>query len=194
MDCTDEEKIPNIEETPDIPANQELKEYTCNAKVQARAMKRGEYNLYGDWEIPADENPDDEGFLCLRKDGSETWVPKELFLSTHVDDAGKISDGYHTFNELYELRKMYNAYLFNEWAEQNRYEVHKSKRHFDGEECFGGGWFTVVAILPGGQVSNHYRMEGWDLFNCVETEKALYEFDGHGVSDVLDRLREVAMA
>jgi hypothetical protein len=72
-----------------INADQELQEYTCNAKIQARPMKRGEYNLYRGWEIPADENPDDYGFLCLREDGSESWVPKELFLSTHVE-RGKV--------------------------------------------------------------------------------------------------------
>ncbi len=32
---------------------------------------------------------------------------------------GSLSDGYHTFNELYEFRKMYNAALFNEWAKLN---------------------------------------------------------------------------
>ena len=42
---------------------------------------------------------------------------------------GKISDGYHTFDELYEFRKIYNACLFNEWASQNKYSVHKSRRH-----------------------------------------------------------------
>ena len=28
----------------------------------------------------------------------------------------QMSDGYHTFAELYEFRKAYNAALFNEWA------------------------------------------------------------------------------
>lgn len=28
----------------------------------------------------------------------------------------ELSDGYHTFDELYEFRKMYNAALFNEWV------------------------------------------------------------------------------
>jgi hypothetical protein len=64
-----------------------IKEYTCNAKVKACPMKRGEYNSYRGWEIPADENADDDGFLCLREDNSETWVPRELFLGTHVEGA-----------------------------------------------------------------------------------------------------------
>lgn len=104
----------------------------------------------------------------------------------------RFSDGYHTFEELYEFRKIYNACLFNEWAEQDKFSVHKSKRHNDGELCFGGGWFIVVAQLPGGQISNHYKMDDWNLFNVPETEKALFEFDGHTGKDVLDRLRAVA--
>jgi len=127
-----------------------------------------------------------------------------------------ISDGYHSFKELYEFRKMFNAALFNEWAniepisstkedmygkmtvmynpvfgKQNKYNVHKSWKHYDGELCFGGGWFVVVAILPTGQITNHYKAEDWDLFKIPETEKALVEFDGHTSKDVLERLKNL---
>jgi len=72
---------------------------------------------------------------------------------------GGISDGYHTFDELYEFRKAYNAALFNEWALQGKYNVHKSFKHEDGEYCFGepNKWFIVVTELPAGQISNHYK-------------------------------------
>jgi len=111
-----------------------------------------------------------------------------------------ISDGYHTFDELYEFRKLYNAALFNEWGEDynyakgidtTQYNVHKSKRHNDGELCFGGGWFIVVAVLPTGQISNHYKLEDWDLFKIPEYPKALYEFDGHTPKDVIERLKNI---
>ena len=46
---------------------------------------------------------------------------------------GNTSDGYHTFNELYEFRMIYNAALFNEWASRNKYETSKSWKHHDGE-------------------------------------------------------------
>lgn len=124
---------------------------------------------------------------------------------------GGISDGYHTFDELYEFRKLYNAALFNEWASDwyardraikhghiipanvifPKYHVHKSIRHHDGELCFGGGWFIVVAVLPTGQISNHYRIEDWDLFRIPETEKAMYPFDGHTSQDVMNRLKSL---
>jgi hypothetical protein len=101
---------------------------------------------------------------------------------------GQTSDGYHTFDELYAFRKAFNAALFNEWAANGKYDVHKSWRHHDGELCFGGGWFIVVAMLPTGQISNHYEEKDWDLFREPEVEKAKYEFDGHTGEDVIDRL------
>lgn len=114
-------------------------------------------------------------------------------------ETNKISDGYHTFEELYEFRKVYNAALFNEWARQNNqytdlpiHDVHKSWKHNDGELCFGGGWFIVVAVLPTGQISNNYEAKDWDLFKVPEVEKAKYPFDGHTSNDVLTRLRAVA--
>lgn len=100
---------------------------------------------------------------------------------------GGISDGYHTFDELYEFRKLYNAALFNEWAMMGINGVHKSKCHSDGQPCFGGGWFIVVAMLPTGQISNHYPMSDWELFKCVELPRA-YEYDGHTPNDVMERL------
>lgn len=101
------------------------------------------------------------------------------------------SDGYHTFKELYEFRKVYNAALFNEWTKDGKYNVHKSIRHHDGELCFGGGWFIVVAILPTGQISNHYEIKDWNLFNCFETKKAMFEFDNHTPKDVIDRINNL---
>jgi hypothetical protein len=101
-------------------------------------------------------------------------------------DKGEISDGYHTFNELYYYRMLYNAAFFNmlpkEW-------VHKSKRHNDGEECFGGGWFIVMANLPTGQISNHYELKDWDLFQIPEKEVA-DKWDGHTPQEAADRLHK----
>ena len=100
----------------------------------------------------------------------------------------EVSDGYHTFDELYEYRKSYNAALFNEWNKIGQFNVHKSIRHNDGELCFGGGWFIVVAVLPTGQITNHYKMDDWDLFKIEESEKAKIPYDGHTPIDALERL------
>lgn len=99
------------------------------------------------------------------------------------------SDGYHTFKELYDFRMLYNAALFNEWAANSSpiYGVHKSICHSDGELCFGGGWFIVVASLPTGQISNHYENKYWNLFK-IPTREMAAEYDGHTSEDVANRL------
>ncbi|MGH3447217.1 MAG: hypothetical protein ACRDQA_22725 [Nocardioidaceae bacterium] len=101
---------------------------------------------------------------------------------------GDTSDGFHTFDELYDFRMLYNAALFNEWAAQGKFDVHKSRRHSDGEWCFGGGWFIVVAQLPTGQISQHYPDGEWSMFEVPERPKGA-EWDGHTPDDVRARLR-----
>ena len=97
------------------------------------------------------------------------------------------SDGMHTFGELYEYRMVYHAMAAQWWLE-NGHPVVKSWHHSDGEKCFGGGWFVVVADLEGvGQVSNHYAEEHWDVFDVPEVERPP-EYDGHTPAVALERL------
>lgn len=105
-------------------------------------------------------------------------------------DVGEVSDGYHTFNELYRYSMLYNAAFFNLLARNGQVEVCKSRRHSDGEKCFGSDdWFIVMAILPTGQVSNHYESKYWDLFDVPERETA-FEYDGHTPNEAADRLKK----
>jgi hypothetical protein len=106
-----------------------------------------------------------------------------------VEIIGKFYDGYHTLDELYAFRKYLAAALVNEWDKQGLYDVHKSKRHHDGELCFGGGWFIVMATLPTGQISFHFEDKDWDLFTCFGTANC-DKWDGHTPQDVLVRLEE----
>lgn len=104
-------------------------------------------------------------------------------------DTGKITDTFHTFDELYDYRMLYNALWVNELLETGECEVFKSKKHEDGELCFGGGWFIVVVILPNGEIiDNHYEEKYWDLFKCMEVEKSYIKYDGHTPQDVKDRM------
>ena len=123
--------------------------------------------------------PDEERYIA--------WLEKQGGQKTfEAEDKGEISDGYHTFNELYYYRMLYNAAFFNllpkEW-------VHKSKKHHDGEECFGGGWFIVMAELPTGQISNHYELKDWDLFQIPEKEIA-DKWDWHTPQEAAERLHK----
>lgn len=99
-----------------------------------------------------------------------------------IKDVGKFSDGYHTFDGLYAQRRVLFATLCNLFKNSSW----KSRRHSDGEACFGGDWFIVGIDTPEGAYTYHYQMEYWNMFNC-EILDVGKEWDGHTEDDV-DRL------
>ena len=42
-------------------------------------MTRGDYNKYRGWTIPADENPEDEGYIVKYSNDYISWSPKQAF-------------------------------------------------------------------------------------------------------------------
>lgn len=56
-----------------------MKTYIGTKVIEAREMTRGNYNIYRGWKIPADENPEDEGYLVVYADGYKSWSPKAVF-------------------------------------------------------------------------------------------------------------------
>lgn len=63
--------------------------YVGTKVIAATPMTRLEYNKYRDWQLPADENGDDEGYLVEYQDGGKpnhpdhsgyiSWSPKDVF-------------------------------------------------------------------------------------------------------------------
>jgi hypothetical protein len=78
--------------------------------VLAIYLTRGEYNKHQGWDIPEDQNPDDEGYLVEYLDGGKpnhpdhkgyiSWSPKDVF-----DNAYKTS-GEMTFGMAVEAAKL----------------------------------------------------------------------------------------
>lgn len=96
-----------------------------------------------------------------------------------IKDIGDLSDGFHTFNQLYYQRMM----LFATIVKQNRDRAWKSLRHENGELCFGGGWFIVGIDTPEGSYTYHYEDNYYSLFDCVELKRGKH-WDGHTEKDV----------
>ena len=115
--------------------------------------------------------------------GYELGATEQKAIDDQLCKSGEASDGYHTFNELYDFRREYNAALVNSGI----WKAHKSYRHHSGELCFGGGWFIVMMETPFGQISNHYENRYWNEFHCEEKEFADL-WDGHTERDVIARL------
>ena len=93
-------------------------------------------------------------------------------------DIEKMSDGYHTFADLYEQRLILSAALA-----KNNPHAWKSKRHEDGSVPFGGGWFIMGFDTDEGCYTYHYELKDWDLFQCEELDKGK-PWDGHTSKDV----------
>lgn len=93
----------------------------------------------------------------------------------------EISDGYHTFGELYHHR----AVLFSIICNQNKGKAWKSKLHDDGT-MFGEDdeMFIVGIETPEGQYTYHYHIEPyWEMFNVKELDYAP-KYDGHKPRDI----------
>lgn len=106
-----------------------------------------------------------------------------------VEDIGELSDGFHTFNGLYEQRMI----LFAALVKAYKGKAWKSYRHEDGEWCFGGGWFIVGIDTPEGSYTYHYENKYWDMFDCIDLPRAKH-WDGHTEADAETRLMSLAPA
>lgn len=81
----------------------ELAKYIGSKVIKAKPMTRGEYNEYRGWDIPENENPQDEGYLVVYVDSDDyvSWSPKDVF-----DRAYRSFDGGLQFGSAIELMKM----------------------------------------------------------------------------------------
>jgi hypothetical protein len=135
----------------------------------------------------------DQRTIRIDGDFAEVLYDDSTRLLIGETSSGQASDGFHTFDELYRHRLLLTAALFRQLYENESdhgriYDVHKSRLHSDGLAPFDDtGWFIVVAQLPTGQISYHYRDEDWDLFKIPERQRAA-EWDGHSAQDAADRL------
>lgn len=72
-----------------------MKTYIGTKTLRAKPMTRADYNELRGWELPADENPDDEGYLVEYLDGGKSnhvgftgyisWSPKAQFEAAYMD-------------------------------------------------------------------------------------------------------------
>ena len=103
---------------------------------------------------------------------------EEALRAVPAVDVEKMSDGFHTFADLYEQRLILSAALA-----KNNPHAWKSKRHEDGSVPFGGGWFIMGFDTDEGCYTYHYELKDWDLFQCKELDKGK-PWDGHTSKDV----------
>lgn len=94
---------------------------------------------------------------------------------------GDISDGYHTFNELYRHRILLFIYALAHGAFSDAYVV---RDHFEG-------WDLIVArtAILHEQMSYHVPMEYRELYISLPRKtNEEHKWDGHTANHVLERL------
>lgn len=95
----------------------------------------------------------------------------------NLPNKGDLSDGYHTYNELYDHRMV----LFSIICNQNTNISWKSKLHEDG--TMFEDYFIVGVNTPDGQFTYHYHIDHWNKFKVTELKRAPH-YDGHTPNDI----------
>jgi len=118
---------------------------------------------------------------------------KNVNLEVDVEKTENVSDGYHTFGELYEHRIeiwiiscLFAKRLFVMGA--GKTFPWRSKKHSDGSVW--DRWFILgIGMEKGEQITYHLPIERWDDCEFAETLEKAPEWDGHTSNDVLERLK-----
>ncbi len=114
-------------------------------------------------------------------------------ITIEVEDYGKVSDGYHTIEELYDHR--ITLYIALCWAifndEENDTPVWRSKIHSDGSSY--DGWYILgLGKEKNSQITYHIPLARWNDTDFLgETLEKAPEWDGHTSADVLARLNNL---
>jgi len=106
-------------------------------------------------------------------------------------ESGQVSDGYHTFDELYAHRcALFVALMLHS---NTKGPVWRSLLHDDG--TMFDGWFIAGMSLPTGPITYHLPIEMWDTLNDpgVATLNQAFPWDGHTPADVVQRLNDWIM-
>lgn len=129
-------------------------------------------------------------------------VPSDLTKMAYAEgDNLIVSDGYHTFDELYDHRMtlfialgrmiaLMCSYLHPS-QEDKRIPVWRSKLHSDLLTMYPGMFIMGIGKAKGEQMTYHLPIERWDETNFAETLEAAPEFDGHTPDDVIARLKKL---
>lgn len=96
----------------------------------------------------------------------------------------EISDGRHTFRELYKQRLIMFCTICNCFPNLSW----KSRKHFDEEnDPMFNGDFIAGINTPEGIATYHIKLEYWDLFEIPEIDRAP-KYDNYTPDDVMNRI------
>lgn len=170
--------------------NKLFMDYKYNPLFDAmKANNKQEKVTVQNYQIP------DETINCI-EDCSKMVLNTGSGKYYQIDRKGVISDGYHTFDELYEHRNtLFIAlcrYISNDAENDPRVKtcIWRSKRNSYGSEM--EGWFLLgIGKVSGEQITYHLPTNKWDECSFAEIMIMAPEFDGHKPQDVLERIKKL---
>ncbi len=98
----------------------DFEKYIGTKQIEAKPMTRGEYNWHRGGTTPANENPEDEGYIVRYKDGYISWLPKKPFEEAY----SKIGE-----NPLYDTALLMKS---NDFRERFQAEYIQLKIRYNG--------------------------------------------------------------
>lgn len=123
-------------------------------------------------------------------DGISIMQNHGILFRERTEDTGRASDGFHTFDELYDHRRALTCVLATIASVDN--DSWRSKRHHPDDDPMFEGYFIVGIELPNGMISYHYPLEAWDEFAAVPEREHAPKWDGHSSLKVVEMLFEFA--
>lgn len=108
-------------------------------------------------------------------------IQRSLYLNKHTK-LNTVSDGYHSFDELYDHRHA----LFIALMRSHQSMSWRSRRHDDGSGF--DGWFIAGMHLPTGDITYHLPERLWGALDGVKELDLAPKWDGHTSADVVKRL------
>ena len=109
----------------------------------------------------------------------------KIIYRNRIHKSENISDGYHTFKELYHHRAILTAVVCHNYKDR----CWKSLKHSDG--TMYPGMFIVGINTPEGPATYHYDCDPyWFMFDVKELPKAP-EWDGHTPDDAIKRIESL---
>jgi len=115
--------------------------------------------------------------IMLRDDSTLSVQPYNIMNKRDV------SDGYHTFDELYDHR----AALFAALCSAYPRKAWKARLHHDG--TMYDGHFIAGLTTKEGDITYHFEERRWDMFRCKVYNVAPHPYDGATPDDVLKRIQ-----
>jgi len=108
------------------------------------------------------------------------------------EERGKVSDGYHSFSELYDHRIQLwikVCEFLSSPTDANSPTVWRTLKHSDGSSY--DGWFVLGSCRKDGsnQITYHLPISKWNECSFADTLDKAPKWDGHTSANVLSRLK-----